>query len=96
MSTPASPISFPPIEGEHLPRFRLSGSHAAVRIHSVFKRDDLDGRGFQGSRFKTRLQLAFDFRYLLCRQSIAVDSQQLGGVVIEVDEIEADARISRA
>jgi hypothetical protein len=56
----------------------------------------LNRRRFQGSHFKTSAELVGDFSYLSRRQSVTVYSQQLGEIVIEVDEVEADARISIA
>ena len=89
-------LSVPLVETEHLLCFRLSICHSRVPVHSFLKRNDLNRRRFQSSRFKTRAQLIGDFRNLSQRQSITVYSEQPGEVMIEVDEIETDAGISRA
>ena len=89
-------LSIPSVETEHLLRFHLSGSHPAVRVHRFLERNHFNLRRFQSSRFKTRAELVGDFRYLPRRQSVTVYSKQPGEVVIEVDDVETDARISRA
>src|ERR1017187_1196694 len=75
---------------------RLSGSHPAVRVHSSLKRNHLNRRWFQRPHFKPQPKLVFDYRYLSRRQSKTVYSKQTGEIVIEVDEVEADSRMSRA
>jgi hypothetical protein len=72
------------VETEHLLRFRLSGSHPVIRVHSFLKRNDLNRRRLQSSCFKTRAELLGDFRYLSRRQPITVYSKQPGEIVIEV------------
>jgi hypothetical protein len=64
-------FSIPSVEAEHMLGFRLSGSHAAVRVDSLVKWNDLNRRRFQRSRFKTRAQLVGDFRNLSQRQPMA-------------------------
>src|SRR5580704_4830735 len=88
--------SIRPVETEHKFRFRLSGSHPGVRVHSFFKRNDLNRRRFQSLRFKTWVELVFYFRYLSRGQSKTVYSKQPGEIVIEVDEVETDTWLSRA
>jgi hypothetical protein len=89
-------LSIASAETEHLLRFHLSSCHEPIRVDSLPKWNDLNRRRFQRSRFKTRAQLVGDFRNLSQRQSITVDSEQPGEVVIEVDEIETDVGMSRA
>src|SRR6202044_1853705 len=89
-------LSIRPVETEYLLRSRLSGSHPDIRVHGVFKRNDLNRRRFQSLRFKTRVELVFYFRCLSWRQSKTVYSKQPGEIVIEVDEVETDAWLSGA
>src|SRR5580698_7353672 len=89
-------LFIPSVETQHLLRFRLSSSHAAVCVHSFLKRNDLNRLRFQSPFFKTGLELIGSFPYLLRRQPITIDSKQLGEIVIEVYEVETDTGISRA
>src|SRR5260370_30493755 len=84
------------VETEYLFRFRLSGGHAAIRVHSFLKRNDLNRRRLQNPRFKTGAEFVRDFRHLFQRESITVYPKQPREIVIEVDEVETDARTSRA
>jgi hypothetical protein len=89
-------LFIPSVETEHLLRFRLSSSHAAVCVHRFLKGTISIVGGFKTPVSKPGAELVGDLPYLLRRQSIAVDSKQPGEVVIKVDEIETDARISAA
>src|ERR1700678_1181179 len=82
-------------ETQHRLRFRLSGGHAAVCFHSLLKWNDLNRRRFQNSSFKTGAEAVLDFRHLFQCESITVYPKQPGEIVIEVGEVETDARISR-
>ena len=72
---------------------------AATRLYAstAFSNGTISiGGGFKAPVSKPSAELVFDFRYLLRRQSITVYSKQPGEIVIEVDEVEADSRMSRA
>ena len=54
------------------------------------------GGGLKTPVFKTRAELVLDFRYLLRSQAVTVYPEQPGEIMIEVDEVESDARASLA
>src|SRR5271165_5759879 len=86
----------PSLETEHLLHFRLAGRHPAIGVDRFLKRNHLDRRRFQSSLFKTGVKRGGDFRCLLRRQPITIYSNQVGEIVIEIDEVKTDALISAA
>src|SRR5580704_452329 len=87
-------LSIPSVETEHLFRFRVAGSHRAVCVHGLFKLNNFNQRRCQNTRFETSLELVLDVRDRSRSMGVAVYSKQSGGIMIEVNEVESDARIS--
>jgi hypothetical protein len=67
---------------------------AAATINGFLKGNDLNRRRFQGARFKTATEFGGDLTYLSRRQLITIYSKQTGEIVIEIDQVETDVRLS--